>query len=88
MSISVFAIDLKLYPFLEPRMQAKVERMREKLIFVLIQDVVSLKSNECFSVIHIDSLVYNNAHSRAIPPVDENTRGVNEPCSISIILLL
>ena len=47
-TVSVFAIDLKLYPFLEPRMQAKVERMREKLIFVLIQDVVSLKSNECF----------------------------------------
>ena len=68
-----------------PRMHMKADRSREKFNKHLIQLIAF--DCACLSARRDTSLLYITVAAVPIPPTAENTRGVDEPCSTSIILL-
>ena len=70
-----------------PRMHMMADRSREKFNKHLIQLMVFGYDCACLSARRDASLLYITVAAVPIPPTAENTRGVNEPCSTSIILL-
>ena len=66
---------------LDPLKHRPIDRNKENIIFLLIQELIIRYGCFRFSTIYFASFEKNGPHSLPNPPFDDITRGVKLPCS-------